>query len=207
MTRSKDHVVLLCRWLLMVFCLISLTGCKELSAAAAQNIGQILQNVQSNLPALFKLVVATSYVMGIAFILIGLFRLKKYGQQTVMMMAAANIGEPMIFLFVGVALTWLPSMLNSMTETLWGAQTSSILSYNVSSMGVTWTSVVGPVMKIIQLIGLIAFVRGFALLTRLAGQAQPGTLSKAFLHILGGTMAVNIYATIDVINQTLFGVS
>ena len=194
------------KWIVVAVILFGLVGCKEVSATAADNIGQILLNIQKTLPFVWKMLIALSYVMGITFTLIGLFRLKKYGQQTVMMMAAANIGEPMIFLFVGISLVYMPSLFKSMTQTFWGANVTGILSYQTDASTSTQRSeAVGPVLQIVRVIGLVAFIRGFALLTRLAGQAQPGVLGKAVIHIVGGTLAVNIYATIDIINQTLFG--
>jgi intracellular multiplication protein IcmC len=189
----------------LVGMMFTLTGCKELSMAAVNNLGQILSNLEQQLPAVWRMLIALSYVMGIGFTLIGLFRLKKYGQQTVMMMAAANIGEPMIFLFVGIALFYLPTMMNSMVETFWGYGLSGIQAYTMTtSAGPTWDQVINPLMRVVQIIGLIAFMRGLTLLTRMAGQSQPGVLSKAFVHIIGGIMAINIYGTIDIRNQTLF---
>ena len=185
--------------------LLTLTGCKELSMSTVNNLGQILSNLEKQLPAVWKMLIALSYVMGIAFTLIGLFRLKKYGQQTVMMMAAANIGEPMIFLFVGISLFYLPTMMNTMVETFWGYGVKGIQAYTMTtSAGPTWDQVINPLMRVVQIVGLVAFMRGLTLLTRLASQSQPGVLSKAFVHIIGGILAINIYGTIDIVNQTLF---
>lgn len=195
----------LLKWLVACLLFSILAGCKGLSATSIDNLGQVLTNFAAELPAVWKMLIALSYVMGIAFTLVGLFRLKKYGQQTVMMMSAANIGEPMIYIIVGSALFYLPSMLNGMVETFWGYKTDDISSYASSvSASPNWDHVIEPVMQIIQIIGLVAFIRGFALLTRMAGQSQPGTLGKAAIHIIGGTLAVNIYGTVDIINNTLF---
>lgn len=71
-------------------------------------------------------------------------------------------------------------------------------------MAPNWDEVIDPVMKIMQVIGLVALIRGISSLTRLAGQSQPGVLGKAVVHIVGGTLAINIYGTVDVIQNTLF---
>ena len=192
------------RWLCYGFLLIALSGCKGLSATQVDNLGQILSNLSSQLPAVWKMLIALSYVMGITVFTIGLFRLKKYGQQTVMMMSSANIGEPMIFLCTGLLLFYLPSTMNHLVETVWGYGLNRIGEGGTPSGGSNWNEVIAPVMMIMQVIGLVALIRGISMLTRLAGQSQPGVLGKAFVHIAGGTMAINIYGTIDIIQNTLF---
>ncbi len=60
---------------------------------------------------------------------------------------------------------------------------------------------------IIQTIGLYAFARGWVLIARGAGQGQqPGNTGKGLMHIFGGILAVNIVGTVEMINNTLFGV-
>jgi intracellular multiplication protein IcmC len=202
--RANKPIRLACKWLCCCMILILLTGCKGLSSTQIDTLGGILANVSSELPAVWKMLIALSYVMGIGVTLIGLFRLKKYGQQTVMMMSSANIGEPMIFIVTGALLFYLPSTMNMLVETVWGYGTSGIGSGDSPSVYPSWDEVIGPVMRIMQIIGLVALIRGISMLTRLAGQAQPGTIGKAFVHIIAGTMAINIYGTIDVIQNTLF---
>jgi intracellular multiplication protein IcmC len=68
-------------------------------------------------------------------------------------------------------------------------------------------SVVGrPLAIIIQVIGLIAFVRGWVLVARSASQGQPpGGTGKGLIHVFGGILAINIVGTINMINNTLYG--
>jgi intracellular multiplication protein IcmC len=68
-------------------------------------------------------------------------------------------------------------------------------------------SVVGrPLTMIIQVIGLIAFVRGWVLIARSASQGQPpGGTGKGFMHVFGGILAINIVGTLEMINNTLYG--
>ena len=45
---------------------------------------------------------------------------------------------------------------------------------------------------------------GFLILTKATGQgAQPGTISKGFVHIIGGVLAINIVQTINMLQATV----
>ena len=53
-----------------------------------------------------------------------------------------------------------------------------------------------PMIGTIQVIGLIAFLRGWLLITKSTGeQPQPGAVSKGFIHVIGGVLAINITCT------------
>ncbi len=54
--------------------------------------------------------------------------------------------------------------------------------------------------RLVQIVGLIAVIRGLLILMRLSGQAQPGTFGRAMTHIVGGTLAMNIVG----FNQIVF---
>ena len=61
----------------------------------------------------------------------------------------------------------------------------------------------------IQVAGLIAFIRGWLILSKSVqkdGGNQPGQLTKGMIHIVGGVLAMNVTRTIDVITAT-FGLS
>ena len=69
----------------------------------------------------------------------------------------------------------------------------------------TFEAFVEVIVLIIQFIGWIAFVRGLLMIKRAAegsGQASYGT---AVTHILGGILAANLIAFVDVIQQTMCG--
>ena len=60
---------------------------------------------------------------------------------------------------------------------------------------------------VVQVIGVIAFIRGWVLIARSASQGQPpGGTGKGIAHVFGGIMAMNIVGTLQVVNNTLFGV-
>ena len=57
---------------------------------------------------------------------------------------------------------------------------------------------------IVKAVGYVSFVRGFVILAHSTHQgAQQGTVGKGILYIVGGVLAINIGATIKVIQNSI----
>ncbi|APF02303.1 TPA: type IVB secretion system protein IcmC/DotE [Legionella pneumophila] len=173
----------------------------------------ILANVANQLEPVQRLITGGAYLIGCAFIFKAIYSLKVYGEARTMMSSNTSIKEPVIYLLVGALLIYFPSLVSSVLQTTFGY--SSPLSYSggVSSGSDTITALFGsgslvgrPLVMIIRVIGLIAFVRGWVLIARSASQGQPpGGTGKGLIHVFGGILAINIVGTIDMINNTLYG--
>lgn len=175
------------------------------SLTYAADISSMLLNLQTNLRPVYQLVIATAYVLGIWFIADSIFRLKKYGQARTMMSTNTSMAKPITIFVIGLGLLYFPTMIDVSVQTLWLQSSSSILKYPTTS-GV-WDSIVHPLIDLIRLFGLIAFVRGMLILTRLANESpQPGSVAKGLMHITGGILAVNIVGTVNMIKAT-FGLA
>jgi len=107
---------------------------------------------------------------------------------------------------IGLGLLYFPTVVNVSIQSLWVySSSSSILKY--PSEPSSWDAFVQPLIDTIRLFGLIAVVRGLVILTRIAGEnPQPGSMGKGLMHIIAGTLAINIVGTIDMIKAT-FGIS
>lgn len=174
----------------------------------------ILNNIASNLLPVERLIIGAAYLIGLAFAFKAIYTLKAYGESKSMMSSSTSIKEPIIYMVVAVIFIYFPTGLAIMLQTTFGS--SSILQYapvNSNNPGISALfgtgSVVGrPIAIIIQTIGLIAFVRGWILIARSASQGQPpGGTGKGLVHIFGGILAMNIVATLEIINNTLYGTS
>ena len=150
--------------------------------------------------------------MGMAFAFKAVNTLKMYGESRSMSSSSTNFKEPLIYFLVAAVFLFIPSALKTFLATTFGS--TSILEYApVNSSDTTLntlfgpnSSVGGPLTIIIQTIGLIAFVRGWILIARSAGQGQqPGGMGKGLMHIFGGILALNIVQTINIINNSLYG--
>ena len=156
-----------------------------------------------------------AYLIGLAFAFKAIYSLKMFGESKSMMSQGhSSLKEPAIYLVVAAIFIYFPTGLAIMLNTTFGS--SSILQYapvNSSSQAISTLfgsgSTVGrPLALIIQTIGVIAFVRGWVLIARTASQGQPpGGTGKGLMHVFGGILAMNIVATLEIINNTLYGTS
>ncbi|EHL31846.1 hypothetical protein [Legionella drancourtii] len=172
----------------------------------------ILNNVANNLLPVERLITGAAYLIGCAFLFKGVYCLKQYGEQRTMMSSNTNAKEPITYLLVGTMLIYFPTTFSMFMQSSFGYQ--NVLQYAPVNSGNSTLdtlfgsgSVVGrPLTIIIQVIGLIAFVRGWVLIARAAGSgSQPGATGKGLMHVFGGILAVNIVGTLQMINNTLYG--
>lgn len=170
-------------------------------AFAEVNIAQMLENIEQQIPALTALLTGFCYVGGFFMILSALFQLRKYGEMRTMMAGSAELKGPIIHIIIGACIVQLPVVLQIMTETTFG--TKNPLAYEASG-DTSWDELASTIIIIVQFVGAIAMARGLFLLNKLGGgQAQPGTFSKAIIHIIGGTLCFNAYATAQILFTTL----
>lgn len=176
------------------------------------NQADILQNIANNLGPVQHLISGTAYLLGIGFAIKAIYTLKVYGESRTMMSSNSNVKEPMIYFFVAAIFLYFPTALHVFLTTTFG--NSNILQYapinsNGQAINVLFgtASTVGrPLAMIIQTIGGIAFIRGWVLIARSASQGQPpGGTGKGLVHVFGGIFAMNIVATLEIINNTLYG--
>jgi intracellular multiplication protein IcmC len=181
---------------LIVAISVLLSSCEHTNTG---DLASMLMNVQKNLQPVWQMLVALSYTLGIIFVGVAIFKLKQYGQMTVMMSTHASLGGTMAYFLVGIGLLFLPTLLNTWMITAW--------AYNLDDISGTeaghYADFLKPITQIIQVIGLISFLRGWISLTRLGGGGQPGTLSKGIMHIVGGILAINVTGTIDMLKATM----
>ncbi|KTD32760.1 IcmC (DotE) [Legionella nautarum] len=172
----------------------------------------ILTNIANNLLPVERLITGAAYLIGLAFAFKAIYTLKSYGESRTMMSSSSNIKEPIIYLIVAGIFIYFPTGLAIMLQTTFGS--SSILQYApvnsnnqmISGMFGSGSLVGRPLAIIIQTIGVIAFVRGWILIARSASQGQPpGGTGKGLVHVFGGILAMNIVATLEIINNTLYG--
>jgi intracellular multiplication protein IcmC len=172
----------------------------------------ILTNVANSLVPVQRLITGGAYLIGCAFIFKAIYSLKVYGEARTMMSSNTSVKEPVVYLLVGAVFIYFPSAFSTLMQSTFGYE--NVLQYApVNSGNQTLDflfgngSVVGrPLTILIQVIGLIAFVRGWVLIARSASQGQPpGGTGKGLMHVFGGILAINIVGTINMINNTIYG--
>jgi intracellular multiplication protein IcmC len=172
----------------------------------------ILNNIANNLIPVERLITGAAYLIGCAFLFKAIYSLKMYGESRTMMSSNTSLKEPIVYLVVGALFIYFPSAFEMLMQSTFGYE--NVLQYAPINGGNPTLdtlfgsgSVVGkPLTVIIQVIGLVAFVRGWVLIARSSGQGQqPGGTGKGLMHVFGGILAINIVGTIQMLNNTLYG--
>lgn len=167
---------------------------------ASVDIVAMLSNLSQSLPSINSLVGGLSYLLGTAFCITALFKLKEAfdesGQQQKLIV-------PLAYLIMGAGLFFLPSLIDSFSTTLFGT-TDNVLAYSATNTYDVYSSMT----MLIQTIGFIWFVRGCVLLAH-ASQPEQGREGskghgiKGLLFIIGGLFAINIHSTVNMLDYIL----
>ena len=164
---------------------------------------QIFSNIGMQIDPIMNFLLVLCYVIGLGLSVSAIMKLKKYGTRTAFMSVEMSLVGPFLQFFIGVALFYSPYFISTLNMTLFSSSgVESELSYTSSS--IDYDAYIEPVLGIIQIIGMISFIRGWVMLSKSTNPGQqPGAISKGVTHIVGGILAVNIRTFITVIYQTL----
>ena len=181
-----------------------LTGCSATPSAASLDFAQMVINIANTMPDLLAMVSAAAYVLGFTLVLKGVYKLKEYGEMRTSMSSQTNLWPPMITLGVGTMLIYFVSTYKMGLATIFGTAEISPIAYSDSS-GST-EALMSAVVSIMQVIGVIAFIRGLLLLNSAGNPgAQPGSIGKGLTFAIGGILSINIYGTWQMLINTLIG--
>lgn len=158
---------------------------------------------------LTKLIVAISYISGVALAVRGIMMYRIFANQTFGSQQRGEIAGPLVFLVVGVILIYFPSTITTSNLTVFGvpeiSHTSELLNYDgVQNSYTRWIKVKWLILKYLSLIGLIAFLRGWIILSKMGHSgSQPGSVGKGLTHVVGGILLINIVQTVQILAKTL----
>lgn len=170
---------------------------------ATLDITDMLISLQSSLGPLYKLATASAYIIGCSLLVKAIYSLKIYGEARTMMASNTNIREPMFNLVLAVFLIYLPTGFQILMNSTFGY--GNVMAYDQfpSTSGLAPSQAGQVLLQLTQVVGVYAFVKGFVMLSRSAGQgAQPQQFGKGLTHVVGGIFAMNIVGTFDVIANT-----
>lgn len=161
----------------------------------------MLMNFATAVPNLIRLAMAISYVMGMFFCIAAVTNMKHFGEMRTMMAREHGMWGPIMELLIGAALLYLPSSINAVMSSFW--TTTNPYAYVTAETG-TNAAFASACYNVVQLIGVVAFIRGLLILQQAAGErSSPGQLSKAMSHLVGGVLCINIYNTIQALEGTV----
>lgn len=187
---------------------ISFLVAQQVLAESNVTAASVFINIDNNLKGITQFITALFYIVGLSLAFSAVLRLKKFGQRTSFMHVEAGLLGPVSQLLIGVALVYSPTLLKTINMTFWQTPNfENILSWQLSMPNSQYLDIIKPIVGIIQLVGAIAFLRGWIILSKASNQgAQPGSITKGVIHIIGGVLALNITRTISIVMNT-FGLS
>ncbi|MBA2709969.1 MAG: type IV secretion protein IcmC [Tatlockia sp.] len=154
----------------------------------------IIGNFSHSLYPIQRLLTGFAYLMGLAFFILALMKLKKIGESRGQSQEKPIV--PLAYLLGGAALLFLPSAVTTLSNTVFGA--GNILGY------VTYNpySIYNSMGLLVQTAGVLWFIRGCVLLV---GASQPGEThgTKGLVFLCAGILAMNFQNTTAAVNAAL----
>lgn len=170
--------------------------------SSTANWAAMLAALETNIQPVIYLIKAIGYVIGFWLIISAIIDLKKIGQsQSAMSTTESGLGGPLMRMAIGIALIYYPSTISMAVTTLGGD--GSILPYTPASSDTFGPAKRGALL-LVQAVGYVSFIRGFVTLSNSTKPgAQQGTVGKGVMYVVGGILAINIVATIQILGNTL----
>lgn len=192
------------------------------SAYADIDLTTALKNLRDLVIPLTQLMLAFSFVTGIYMIWHAITMMKKFGMMNSMQAQHGEFQGPIAYLIVGAVLVWIPTTTDILTASIFGNSGADLFSGNQfdytalgsgsqlltyisgSTLQAQWSAIADTLVLYIQFIGLIAFIRGWIIVSKASQTgAQPGSGTKGVVHIIGGIIAINFVQFIDLLRATL----
>jgi intracellular multiplication protein IcmC len=215
------------RFYLRIFKLIGLL-CLFFTAPAAYaaDLDTVLTNLSKIIHPFTVLVLVISFLGGVTFIWRGIGMFKKFGM-TGQMAQPGEIAGPLVYIFVGTILIFLPTTTQITIASIFGENeqgtsifknkqvnfpqdlgraTDDILGYIAPGLEDKWGHLANTLVLYIQFVGFLAFVRGWFIIAKSGNPGvQQGSIAKGITHIVGGIIAVNFVTTVTFVRNTIFG--
>lgn len=169
-----------------------------------------LENLSNTFGSISFLVVAISQLIGVVLVFRGIAMYKIFATQTMSSAQKGELAGPLVHVVVGVIMIYLGSSIDVSVETLFGSANSSagdIKAYLPAGTEEKWQALMAVLVKYFKLIGLLAFVKGWIILSKMGhAGVQPGSMGKGLTHIIGGVLLMNMVDTMQLLSCT-FGFS
>lgn len=155
---------------------------------------------------LFMTVSILGWIMGVLFIIKGLNKLAKYGTDP----KAYSMPNIVVNLVVGSMLLSLSASLNLMLNSVFGSTVIGNGNFdnwqvfkNFSGDTTAFKNSVKAALNFFQVVGAIAFLRGFLIIKNSVEGSGQATMAQGLTHLIGGTLAINIFNVLQIMNTTM----
>ncbi len=189
----------------MAVCLAASGG-----ATAGTGVEGMMANFVANIKApLIGAVQVIANLAGIFMMVHGLMQASKYGydpRTNSIHRILTNVGFGAILFTIGGNFSMIMSSVFG-TSSVTDPTDSSVLSWGfVSTLGggsEQFATAVAAALQFVQIIGFIAFVRGWLIMKKVVEGGGQVTMAQGITHILGGVCAINIAQVLKIFDNTL----
>jgi hypothetical protein len=181
-------------------------GIEPVGSGGGVTLATMMSNLIYNIkdPMVF-LLSTIAIVIGVFLIMRGLMKAAKYGLDP----RANSVQSVLAHLIIGAILIVVGQSLSVMLSSLFGVGTvadSSIISWSIlNNFGPNtqqFQTAIYAALTFFQLIGMIAFIRGWLILKDSVEGKGQATFAQGMTHIIGGVCAINIYYILVVFDNT-----
>lgn len=184
----------------LVVVMLSLTAC-----STSSDLSAIFQSLENDAFAIWNLLISCCYLFGALFVARGIFDFKVYGEQRTASAQQNSLRTPLTYVVVGLFLLYAPNTIVLLSES-WLMQPTVMLAYlnpeNASAGSSTWASLAVAMFTLLQICGLVSFIRGCFMLTHIGGGQHGGT-AKGMTHIISGIIMLNLQAFLQILQNSI----
>jgi len=183
------------------------TTVTALACGAGTGLDAMICNLVSNIKApMISLVSMIAGVSGIFMIVRGLVKASKHGIDS----RTHSMHSILTHILFGGLLFSISSNLGMMMSSVFGTSTispSSVINWSFADAlaggaSQQFQSAVTAGLTFIQIIGVIAFVRGWMVMKKVVEGGGNATMAQGITHIVGGVAAINIFAFLKIMDTT-----
>jgi hypothetical protein len=189
------------RRLALVAIMLNLSAC----SATSSDLSAIFQSLEADAYAIWNLLISFCYFAGALFVARGIFDFKVYGEQRTASAQQNSLRTPLTYVTVGLFLLYAPNTITLLSVS-WLMQPTVMLAYlnpeNASAGSSTWASLSVAMFTLLQICGLISFIRGCFMLTHIGGGQHGGT-AKGMTHIVSGIIMLNLQAFLQILDNSI----
>ena len=183
----------------------------NLGNSSGSGLDVMMSNFINNISGpIVETVSLVAFLCGLYMIIHGLVKASKYGFDP----KTHSPSSIIINILFGALLMTIGDNLNMMMTSVFGTSSFSFNVANATSTVMGWTAVqnlsgstqfgtaIGAALTFFQVIGAIAFVRGWLILKKVAEGGGNVTLAQGITHVLGGVLAINIFVFLQIMDTT-----
>ncbi|MDX2028501.1 MAG: hypothetical protein SFW62_07690 [Alphaproteobacteria bacterium] len=184
-----------------------LRTCNPGGVAAASDVAldTLVKNLVGNIKdPLTILMSVTAFTIGLFFIIRGLMKASKYGMDP----RTHSVTNILANLLIGTVLVTVGQSLGAMLSTVFGnsAVQESVVDWafvdDIGGDTARFKEAVKYALIFFQLIGMIAFIRGWLIVKSAVEGNGQATIAQGITHIIGGVLAINIFYFLKVMDVT-----